>query len=254
MKSGEIAVIFSPIFKNGLRIFVPSVESTELDAKIRHPWGCALNKLSMAIISLLLKDSTEDIQVMKNLNLHEFPWKKSFTLLEKLLICASDPIILIRDLFFRLLLCRAAMEAFLKATKFRFFREMWKWVFGFETGTSSFTANINEDDSFLEEETDTRVLDFPVTFSGEKLAGSGGVFAGKGTRTENIVAPLQVKRRIKTRERKAHKDFLVSWAERTVLYGGKEMSTKPKRTSQVFFSVLWNIRSRRDSENGNLEL
>lgn len=105
------------------------------------------------------------------------------------------------------------MEAFLKATKFRFFPERCEWVSaGFTTGTSSFTANINEDDSFLEEETDTRLLDdFPVTFSGEKLADSGEVLAGKGRRTENIVAPLQVKRRTKTRERKAHKDFLVTW-------------------------------------------
>lgn len=67
------------------------------------------------------------------------------------------------------------------------------WVFEFAGGVSSLTEYITEDESFVavadddddEEEEDTIrvVAETPESFSGEKLAGSGGEFASKGRRT-----------------------------------------------------------------------
>ena len=46
---------------------MPPVESIASESIIKQEFGCDLNKLSIAKISLSPKDSSEDIQVMKNL-------------------------------------------------------------------------------------------------------------------------------------------------------------------------------------------
>ncbi|KAL0305782.1 UNVERIFIED_CONTAM: hypothetical protein Sradi_5995500 [Sesamum radiatum] len=79
---------------------------------------------------------------------------------------------------------------FVKTTRFDSYAEGANGSSVFMLELSSLTECSTEEGSVLEDGTEEYILDSSVTFSGKKLAGPGGILAGKGTWIQNIAALL----------------------------------------------------------------